>query len=150
MTPHAEEWTAAQAVWVDRSGKTLDRVGEPAMFDGMLRLSPNGEKVAFIVDDPQEGTPNLWVYDSNGQQKTRLTFGPSSSQSPTWSPDSNRIVFTSNLKGAQHLFTIPVTGVGWTGGITASLGSVRGYKFLVPGWKIPCLYAQNSFWQGAI
>jgi Tol biopolymer transport system component len=64
------------------------------------------------VDDPQEGSPSLWVYDVQGHQKTRLTFGPSSAQLPVWSPDSNRIVFSSNLMGAPHLFTIPATGVG--------------------------------------
>jgi serine/threonine protein kinase len=100
-----------QPVWVDRLGNTLDLLGEPAMFES-FRVSPNGEKVAFAVDDPQEAIPNLWVYDIQGHHKTRLTFGPSSAQSPTWSSDGNRIVFVSNLKGSPHLFSIPVTGVG--------------------------------------
>jgi serine/threonine protein kinase len=100
-----------QPVWVDRFGKTLDLLGEPAMFES-LRVSPNGEKVAFVVDDPQEGSPNIWVYDAQGHQKTRLTFGPTATQSPIWSPDGNRIVFLSNLKGSPHLFTIFATGVG--------------------------------------
>ena len=100
-----------QPVWVDRFGHTLDLLGEPAMFEN-FRVSPNGEKVAFAIDDPQEGTPNLWVYDVRGSQKTRLTFGPSSAQHFVWAPASNRIVFDSNLDGLPHLFTIPVTGVG--------------------------------------
>jgi serine/threonine protein kinase len=100
-----------QPVWVDRFGHTLDLLGEPAMFES-FRVSPNGEKVAFAIDNPQDGTPNLWVYDARGSQKTRLTFGPSSAQHFVWAPDSNRVAFDSNPHGLPHLFTIPVTGVG--------------------------------------
>lgn len=85
-----------QPVWVDRSGKVLDMLGDPAIFQD-CRVSPNGERVAFMVMDPQEGIQSIWIYDSSGQRKTRLTFGPHFAFLPTWSPDSNRIVFASNL-----------------------------------------------------
>jgi serine/threonine protein kinase len=102
----------SQAMWVDRFGKTLDLLGQPALFITEVRISPNGEKVAFEVLDPEDGSLNLWVYNVLGHQKTRLTSGPSSAQYPVWSPDSNRIVFSSDLKGKLHLFTISATGVG--------------------------------------
>jgi Tol biopolymer transport system component len=82
------------------------------LFITEVRISPNGEKVAFEVLDPEDGSLNLWVYNVLGHQKTRLTSGPSSAQYPVWSPDSNRIVFSSDLKGKLHLFTISATGVG--------------------------------------
>jgi serine/threonine protein kinase/Tol biopolymer transport system component len=101
----------SQAVWLDRSGNTLDRLGEPAMIES-FRISPDGEKVAFSIDDPQQESPNLWVYAARGNQKARLTFGPATAQNPVWAPDGNRIAFNSNLRGSPNLFTIPVTGVG--------------------------------------
>jgi Tol biopolymer transport system component len=101
----------SQPVWVDRSGKVLTEIAQPAVFDN-LRVSPNGEKIAVVIRDPLETMTSTWMYDSSGQRKTRLTFGPYTAQEPTWSPDGNRIIYSSTAKGGLHMYSIPTSGIG--------------------------------------
>jgi eukaryotic-like serine/threonine-protein kinase len=77
-----------QATWFDRQGKTLGKVGEPGSYNG-LALSPDGEQVAIS----QGG--DLWLLDLSRGTNTRFTFGNSQSAFPIWSPDGNRITFSS-------------------------------------------------------
>jgi len=100
-----------QPAWTDRSGKTLETLAEPAMFND-IAVSPDGQKTAFVITDPQDGSLNIWLFDLRGHQKTRLTSESSVGYSPVWSPNGQEIVFTSNRLGGPKLFKIPTSGVG--------------------------------------
>jgi serine/threonine protein kinase len=100
-----------QPVWADRSGKVLEVLGEPAMYVD-IAVSPDGQKTAFVIIDPQDGSWNTWILDLRGHQKTRLTFETSVGYYPVWSPDGNEIVFATNRLGVGRIFSIPTTGVG--------------------------------------
>jgi hypothetical protein len=43
--------------------------------------------------DPQLGTYDLWLYDSDWRKATRVTFDPGSDLTPVWSEDGARAVF---------------------------------------------------------
>jgi dipeptidyl aminopeptidase/acylaminoacyl peptidase len=100
-----------QPVWVDRSGKTLEVLGDPAMFT-QVSVSPDGQRTAFVIIDSQDGTHNIWILDLKGHQKTRLTYESSTGSSPVWSPDGNQIIFATNRLGVERIFSIPASGVG--------------------------------------
>ena len=100
-----------QPVWVDRSGKVVEVLADPAMYSDEV-LSPNGQRVALVIVDPQDGSFNTWLLDLRGRQKTRLTFEPSVGQDPVWSPDGNEVIFASNRLGVNKIFRIPATGIG--------------------------------------
>ena len=100
-----------QPVWVDRSGKTLEVLGDPAMYVD-ISVSPDGQKTAFVIVDPQDGTWNTWILDLKGHQKTRLTYESAVGYYPVWSPDGNQIVFATNRMGVAKIFGIPASGVG--------------------------------------
>jgi eukaryotic-like serine/threonine-protein kinase len=103
----------AQLVWVDQSGRVLETLGEPAMFEySDLSVARDGQKIALGIIDPVDGSNNIWVYDLASHQRTRLTFEKLLAQNPVWSADSSRIIFTSNRLGPPKLFSIPATGVG--------------------------------------
>ena len=100
-----------QPVWVDRSGKVLEVLGEPAMYAD-IAVSPDGQRTAFVIIDPQDGSWNTWILDLRGHQKTRLTFESLVGYYPTWSPDGNEIIFSTNRLGVAKIFSIPASGVG--------------------------------------
>jgi serine/threonine protein kinase len=86
--------------WVDHSGKHLSFVDEQGVFLGP-RLSKDGQRFLVTSGDP---THDVWLYNSSGPQKTRLTFDGFIAGEPTWSPDGSR--FTVTLGMPNSMFRI--------------------------------------------
>ena len=100
-----------QPVWTDRSGKVLEPLSEPSAFIGG-HISHDGQKIAFVIDDPHDDTTNIWSYDVRSRVKTRLTFERPIAYFPVWSPDDTRIDFASNRLGLTQVFSVPSSGMG--------------------------------------
>jgi Tol biopolymer transport system component len=98
-------------VWVDRSGKEVDSVGDVGDY-GSPSLSPGGDRLAFGLSDPRNGKVDVWVRELARGVNSRATFGTGSNISPLWSPDGTRIVFSSNRNGNYDLFEKPASGQG--------------------------------------
>jgi serine/threonine-protein kinase len=78
---------------VDRTG-TLTPLKLPPGSYQHPRLSPDGNRVAFSVDDGRE--TNIWVYGLSGAAAMRrLTVG-SNNRFPVWTSDGQRIAFQSD------------------------------------------------------
>ena len=71
--------------WLDAAGKTQPLLAKPDSYD-RPSLSPDGNKLAISTSD-------IWVYEWQRDKMTRLTFGPTASGYPIWSPDGRYIVF---------------------------------------------------------
>jgi dipeptidyl aminopeptidase/acylaminoacyl peptidase len=83
-----------QLQWVDRSGRELTKVLEPAPW-GNFDLSPDGNRV--VVSLARAGRfADIWSLDLTRGVQTRLTFLDVFDNSPIWSPDGRRIAFTRN------------------------------------------------------
>jgi serine/threonine protein kinase len=95
--------------WVDRSGKHLSYVGEQGVFLGP-RLSRDGQRFLVAAGDP---THDVWLFNSSGPQKTRLTFDGFIAGEPTWSPDGSR--FTVTLGMPNSMFRIVTRSSSGTG-----------------------------------
>ena len=67
------------------------------------RISPGGERVAFVVTTIDERRQayhsTIWVVPASGGEVKRLTTGISNSHSPSWSPDGRWLAFVSNREG---------------------------------------------------
>ncbi len=63
--------------------------------------SPDGKQIAYVSE--QDGTPEIYVMDADGQHQRRLTRDtPAWSINPAWSPSGRYIAFeTSNLHTRQ-------------------------------------------------
>jgi Tol biopolymer transport system component len=98
-----------QFVWVDRSGKELEKVGaSDRLRPGNPALSPDGRHV--VLDRTLEGNSDLWMLELSRGIPTRLTSDPAIDAYPLWSPDGKSIVFASNRKGVFDLYQMPAAG----------------------------------------
>jgi len=103
----------SELIWMDRSGKILEKVGEPGGYFGP-RLSPDGRKLAVEINDPHnQANSDIWIYDLIRNSKARLTFSQRNEHNglPVWSPDGNEIVFNSDRGGhGQQIYEKAVSG----------------------------------------
>ena len=76
----------AQMTWMDRSGKELGVVGEPAEIYS-LRLSPDGQRVAVNIDQ------DIYVVDIARGTPAKLTFNHGVNRDAIWSPDGRWIAY---------------------------------------------------------
>jgi eukaryotic-like serine/threonine-protein kinase len=81
-------------VWWGRDGKQINAIPQSGRFLGP-RLSPDGTKLAVEIFAGAQGIGDIWVIDLMRGTSTRLTFGPNSQGSPTWSPDGKTIYYSS-------------------------------------------------------
>jgi serine/threonine-protein kinase len=86
---------------VDRTGQVVPLKLPPGGYS-VPRLSPDGARVAYQVDDGTQAS--IWIYELSGKtQPRRLTLG-SGSRYPTWSGDGRRVTFQSDREGDAGIF----------------------------------------------
>jgi eukaryotic-like serine/threonine-protein kinase len=99
----------SQLTWFDRSGKEIGKAGSPGLYNEPA-LSPDGQRVALNSDTRELG--DIWILELPRDTFTRFTFDPNTDRRPVWSPDGNRVVFTSNRTGHDSLYQRLATGGG--------------------------------------
>ena len=75
--------------------------GEPMPFtgggkDASPRFSPDGGTLAFLRPDGKE-RPQLWLIPTTGGEARQLTHAPGGVPEYAWSPDSQTLVFASDV-----------------------------------------------------
>jgi serine/threonine-protein kinase len=93
----------------DRQGNGVP-LKVPAANIKHARVSPDGTRVTFVVDD--EKGSNIWTYEvSNATAPRRLTFN-GHNQFPIWTSDGERIAFQSDRDGDRGIFWQRADGTG--------------------------------------
>ncbi len=101
-----------QLAWFDRTGKLLQTVGAPGIYND-LALSSDDQRVAVSRAESQGGFPDLWLIDlAHNGNPSRFTFDPAQDWMPVWSPDGARIAFSSPRDGPDSLYQKPASGAG--------------------------------------
>ena len=97
--------------WMTRDGTTTPLRTTPANWSNLV-FSPDGRRLAMQIFDGRQG--DVWVYDWARDAASRLTFDPTDNQSPVWTPDGRRIVFTSRRadKTTLNMYWLRVDGGG--------------------------------------
>jgi len=100
-----------QFVWMDRSGRSLARVGPEGGWSD-IRLSPDGARAITSAVDPQTRAGDVWSLDTARGLPTRITFHPAYDYYPVWSPDGKRLAYCSNRNGGMDLYLTGASGSG--------------------------------------
>jgi eukaryotic-like serine/threonine-protein kinase len=89
-----------QVAWKDRHGQTLPLTSQARHYS-FPSLSPDGKRFAVTITDGF--VRNLWVGSVDHEPLTQLTFG-NDDVFAVWTPDGERIAFTSGQGGRYNLF----------------------------------------------
>lgn len=124
----------------------MKRIGSPLM-------SPNGQWVVFSVTEPAydraETQSDLWLMATDGQSKPRqLTHTKAPESGVSWSPDSQRILFSSKRDGdnADQVYVLNINQAGEAQRVTHSAMGAHNAQFSPDGRSIA--YVTNM-WPGA-
>ena len=92
------------ADWYDISGRRQGSVPLPPGHYHKLRLSPDGAR-AVIVRSASPSEASLWVItDLVRGEVAQLSHGPGVNETPVWSPDGTKVIFSSDRDGASDFF----------------------------------------------
>lgn len=82
--------------------------GEHAVSN--FSFSPDGSKL--VVDTLGEATENLWIMNTDGSGRRRLTSDAYKNRAPAWSPNGEEILFFSDRDGRYENWLIRPDGSG--------------------------------------
>jgi DNA-binding winged helix-turn-helix (wHTH) protein/Tol biopolymer transport system component len=84
-----------QLTWFDRRGTKIGTAGDVSLYSAVA-ISPDDSRVATVK---QVFRPNIdqdiWMFDSSRTTMTRVTFEAQLEESPVWSADGKRLIFTT-------------------------------------------------------
>jgi Tol biopolymer transport system component len=86
--------TLSVLTWMDRAGKELGRVGEPAVQCNPT-LSSDGSRVAVDISDQKANNVDIWLENVSGTGSSRFTFDPAEEVVGVWSRDGSKLAYRS-------------------------------------------------------
>jgi Tol biopolymer transport system component len=101
---------ASQLQWADRAGKDAGRVGDPGDYFWPT-LSPDARRIALSASLGRN--LEVWVLDFARGTRTRLTFDDAIKTFPVWSPDGERVAYSSAQSGRPNtIYVKNASGIG--------------------------------------
>ncbi|MCM3900789.1 MAG: HYR domain-containing protein [Pyrinomonadaceae bacterium] len=102
-----------------------DAAGTAATCSFTVTVNAQPDKIAF--DTTRDGNLEVYSMNANGSQVTRLTTNASIDESPDWSPDGTKVVFTSNRSNLLdfEIWVMNANGSGQTRLTTSTRSSVQ-------------------------
>lgn len=90
-------------------GKPVQFYSYPRATQASPTFSPDGRRLAFVSN--KDGSPRIYVTDvpEQGVRRTRpdvtlITRANSESVSPCWSPDGNKLAYSSRIRGTRQIW----------------------------------------------
>jgi Tol biopolymer transport system component len=110
----AFENNATRMTFYDRTGKQVgEAFGERALY-GAVVMSPDRMRVAFVQNDLDNESADLYVLDIASGKTTRLTTSKKTEfvQAPIWSPDGKQLAYVQIRDGVWGVYRRPADGTG--------------------------------------
>ncbi|MGD8328483.1 MAG: protein kinase [Acidobacteriota bacterium] len=95
-------------VWVDRQGK-VEVISETSGDYAAPRVAPDGNRIALAIR--RAGEQQVWVHDVARDVQQRVTENGSSNW-PDWTPDGERVLFSSGRRGPSSIWWKRADGTG--------------------------------------
>jgi dipeptidyl aminopeptidase/acylaminoacyl peptidase len=97
------------------------------------RMSPDGSLIVYVFGEKEKwdspANDNLWLISTDGTRRFQLTNSDKSDWNPLWSPDGNKIAFSSNRSGKSQVHVISMSG-GESQQVTFAENGVDFYKWI--------------------
>jgi len=90
----------SQLTWFGRDGREQGKLGPAGIYD-VISLSPDGQRVATNLTEPNGPNSDIWIYELARGTATRLTFEGVHAQIPVWTHDGKIIAYTTNRRGGD-------------------------------------------------
>ncbi|MBI4906854.1 MAG: serine/threonine-protein kinase [Acidobacteria bacterium] len=85
-----EKEPLSQFAWCDRTGRILEKIGEPVVSTSFISLSDDDKRVAYSTGASRRES-DVWVMDLTNGSRTRITF--KGGVAPRWSPDGKYLYY---------------------------------------------------------
>ena len=123
-------------VWVDREGREEPLAAEPHFYR-FPRISPDGKRMAVVIGQT-DSDGEIWIYDLVRETLSRFTFDPARDDYPVWTPDGQRLLFSSSRQGAEgsDLFWKRADGTGQVEQLTTRPHHQDPYSFAPDGKRL--------------
>jgi serine/threonine protein kinase/Tol biopolymer transport system component len=99
----------SKLVWFDRSGRQQGTVSVPAGTYLDVGLAPNLSRAA-VVRQVSPAATELWIVDLERGGSSRLANAAGQNNRPVFSPDSERVAFSSDRDGPRDMYVISAQG----------------------------------------
>lgn len=111
VVPPARGPQLQQLTIFDRTGKVLEKIGEPGLYS-QPAFSPDGTRLLVVKNDVQTAQADYWTIELAGGKATRLTNDTFFKAAPLWSPDGTYIYYSSNRNGDFPVYRRRSDGTG--------------------------------------
>ncbi|MGH8497087.1 MAG: Tol-Pal system beta propeller repeat protein TolB [Gammaproteobacteria bacterium] len=100
----------ASSIYVQtlRTGDRV-RISAHAGVNGAPAFSPDGRMLAMTLSDA-DGNLDIWVMDIASRELRRLTDSDAIDTEPSWTPDGDNLVFTSDRSGGPQIYRVSARG----------------------------------------
>jgi hypothetical protein len=103
------ELIRSQLIWVDRNGRPLATLGDPAPY---IQMDLSKDEKRLLLERYENGVGTLWIMDTARGIAAPFTLGPNWSFSGQWSPDGTQVAYSATVESAIALFLKAANGTG--------------------------------------
>jgi Tol biopolymer transport system component len=105
--------TRTQLRWLDREGRKIADVGEPAdyTYGGTPAISPDGRSALMAIANRERGLSDIWIIDLESGRRRKLTVDGADHPHGIWLPDGRSVAVTTTAENAGGIDVLSIDGL---------------------------------------